>query len=213
MQIPEDLTPESSEDLTPESFENKLKMIETLGQKGLIRPEAVIELQVRITSQYLNTKNTIFIPQYLQKIFISYSHDDVKWFEILHKHLKPFKLDMIWDDTLIKPGANWKEEIKKALISAKAAILLISPNFFASDFISNEELPILLEAAKRGGLRILWIAVSASGFKATEIKDYQGLNDPEKPLNSLLNEAELNRELVRICEKINSVINPSRLQA
>jgi len=62
----------------------------------------------------------------------------------------------------------------------------------------------MLEAARKKGLTIFWIAVSASMYTETDIKDYQAANNPLKPLDTL-NEADLNRELVHICEKIKSV--------
>ena len=77
-------------------------------------------------------------------VFISYSHKDRKYVERLQVHLKPFVRSgqvEIWDDTKIQVGMNWSEAIRRALASAKVAILLISADYLASDFIALDELP------------------------------------------------------------------------
>jgi hypothetical protein len=143
------------------------------------------------------------------QVFISYSHADRDWLEKLHTHLKPYvkgKKFSIWDDTSIRTGADWRSEIEGALAMAKVAILLVSADFLASEFIAEHELLPLLESAKKAGLVIIWIAVSASAYKETEIERYQAANDPSKPLDSLT-PSELNKELVRICEQIKEIVS------
>jgi internalin A len=95
----------------------------------------------------------------------------------------------VWVDTRIQPGQRWKEEIQKALARAKVAVLLVSPDFLASEFIHKDELPPLLAAAQKDGLTILWVPLRPSLYKATDIADYQAVSDPRTPL-SILTEAQ-----------------------
>ncbi|MFZ0258331.1 MAG: toll/interleukin-1 receptor domain-containing protein [Gammaproteobacteria bacterium] len=122
------------------------------------------------------------------QVFISYSHQDKAWLERLQVHLKPLEREgMIerWDDTKIQPGAKWREEIAEAIRHAKVAVLLVSADFLASDFIATEELPPLLVGAKDEGAVILPIIVSPSRFEQTPLAQFQSVNPPSQPLMSL----------------------------
>ncbi|AUT01320.1 GTPase [Nostoc sp. CENA543] len=138
------------------------------------------------------------------QVFISYSHLDKDWLTKLQTHLKPMirnqKL-VVWDDTKIEPGNEWREEIEDALAAAKVSLLMVSPNFLASDFIAENELPPLLNAAKYEGLKIIWIPITFSLYEETEIAKYQAVHDPKQPLKSL-SESEQDAALVEICKKI-----------
>jgi len=144
------------------------------------------------------------------QVFISYSHRDKEWLERLQVHLKPYvrrELVDAWDDTRIEAGARWRQEIDAALDRAKVAVLLVSPDFLASDFIGTVELPRLLDAEEREGVTILWVPISASAYKVTEIAGYQAAHNPAQPLDTL-SPAEQNRALVEICKAISRALNP-----
>jgi hypothetical protein len=119
------------------------------------------------------------------KVFISYSHKDQEWLERLQTHLKPLVREGLdcWDDTHIRPGDDWQREIRTALDTAQVAVLLISANFFASDFIDENELPPLLAAAQAKGVRVLPVIISASRFaRIPNLARFQAVNPPDRPL-------------------------------
>jgi len=144
------------------------------------------------------------------QVFVSYSHANKDWLQRFQTMLKPLvrgKRIELWDDTKIKPGAKWKEEIQKALASAKVAVLLVSPEFLASDFIAEHELPPLLKAAEQQGLTILWVYISPCFYDHTEITNYQAAHEIAHPLDSL-SPHEQNRVLLQVCREIEAAANP-----
>jgi hypothetical protein len=123
------------------------------------------------------------------QVFISYSHTDREWLDRMRIHLKPLEKEgrvNIWDDTRIKSGSRWRNEIRGALDSAKVAIFLVSGSFLASDFIADNELPPLLSAAETEGAVILPLIISPSRFDETAgISQFQTVNSPDRPLSAL----------------------------
>lgn len=111
-------------------------------------------------------------------VFISYSHKDELWRDRLVEHLQVLEhqceLDL-WYDRKIDFGSQWRDEIKDALERSHAAILLISSSFMSSEFIKDNEVPYLLERAKKDdGLRLFPILVRPCAWQAvTWLKDMQ----------------------------------------
>jgi len=105
------------------------------------------------------------------------------------------------NDEEIKPGEKWRDKIEEALKSAKVAVLLVSQNFLASDFIKKEELPSLLKDAEKEGVKIIWVLVNSCGYKYTALKDLQAAHKVSQPL-VLLPTPEQDRILNEICDEI-----------
>lgn len=144
--------------------------------------------------------------QLRNKVFVSYSHEDKEFLKEIKKHFKPFlsKIDF-WDDSRIQPGQKWKEEIRKAISQTKVAILLVSANFLASDFISTDELPPLLKAAQEEGAVILIMILRPCLFEEfPELNQYQAMNAPTEPVVKLdsVEQQELYVNLVRQTKRI-----------
>ncbi|MEO0456805.1 MAG: COR domain-containing protein [Cyanobacteria bacterium P01_A01_bin.114] len=143
------------------------------------------------------------------RIFISYSHQDAEWLKKLQTFLKPMVRQgtiSVWDDTQIEPGADWRKDIETALAAAKVAVLLVSQDFLASDFIHKNELPPLLDAAENKGLTIIWVPISYSTYEDSAIEKYQAAHSPNHPLESLT-PANQKKALVNICKAIKNAAN------
>jgi hypothetical protein len=150
-------------------------------------------------------------PSTRTKVFISYSQADKEWLKRLNRHLKPLIRDGsldYWDDTHIQPGDDWQQEIRTALDRAQIAVLLISADFFASDFIDGDELPPLLAAAEAKGVRILPVILSPSRIaRDPRLARFQAVNSPDRPLNKMPM-PEQEEVLDRLAQTIESAFNP-----
>jgi hypothetical protein len=139
-------------------------------------------------------------------VFVSYSRADRVWKERLLTHLAPLTRERglrIWDDSLIEPGALWRNEIGEALRRARAAVLLVSPDCLASEYVAQTELPELLKAASAKALKVLWFAIRPSTVEGTEIGSYQPLHDLKQPLEPYGGrESEIDGVLAEIAKKI-----------
>lgn len=120
--------------------------------------------------------------------FVSYCHADAEYLTRLQVHLAPYirekKVDL-WDDTRITPGGQWKEEINQAIALARVAILLVSADFMASEFIAQNELLPLLERAKQQGMLVVPVILSSCSFMSSELACYQSFNNPSFPLTRM----------------------------
>lgn len=148
----------------------------------------------------------ILQPRRRNKIFIAYVQKDQVWMDRIRTHLKEFEDDGfeldVWDDEQLNTGSKWEREIARAAAEAKIALLLISTDFMAADFITKNELPPLLETAERDGAMILPLILKPSRFrKNPHISHFKPVNHPDQPMISIP-ESQQEEILVSLTETI-----------
>ena len=82
----------------------------------------------------------------LINVFFSYAPADGKLRDDLAKHLTILQRQNIitmWHDKQIMPGANKQTTINEHLMRSDIALILISPDFFASDYCFSEEMQLI----------------------------------------------------------------------
>ena len=118
-------------------------------------------------------------------IFVSYSHEDAAWvqrFRVLLKPLVRRKRLTLWADTAIRTGDQWHSEIERAITRSRVALLLVSADLLASDFVMDHELPALV----RHRVRLAPVLVGDCYWQEIpELAGVQWLHDPgrDEPLN------------------------------
>ncbi|HVH92523.1 MAG TPA: toll/interleukin-1 receptor domain-containing protein, partial [Candidatus Acidoferrum sp.] len=106
-----------------------------------------------------------------------------------------------WEDTQIRAGSDWRDEILKAIEKARVAVLLLSADFLASNFIATDELPPLLRAASEDGAKVLPLIVSPCRFlKTPSLSRFQSVN-PSTPLIAM-SRAESEAMLVKLTDAV-----------
>lgn len=148
-----------------------------------------------------------------QTVFISYSHNEENeiWKDRLVTHLNSLQLHddvdfNIWHDRLIYLGANWRDEIQKAMNSAKIAILMISAEFLSSKFINEVEVPYLLERKEKDNLKIVSVIVKPSVWQRIKwLSEMQLCPKDGKPLKNMT-DSEADEAMSSIANEIANML-------
>ena len=127
-------------------------------------------------------------------VFVSYARDDVlddkNLIDEFLKHGKARQrnreIEIFKDTERIDFGDVWKSKIDSALNQADIALLFISANFIASDFIFEHELKVLLQKHKDEGIVIMPILLGFCEWDIIEdLAQFQIFPDPNEPLRSM----------------------------
>ena len=102
------------------------------------------------------------------------------------RHLKVLQnqgLIRIFIREALPPGARWLEITQSEISSAAAAILLVTPDYLESRALMKDQLPLLLDRAKRVGTTIMPLLVKPSLFYSLpHLHQFKPFNPTSKTL-------------------------------
>lgn len=109
------------------------------------------------------------------RVFISYSHKDEELRDQLEVQLAMLKrqgLVDVWHDRRLTPGDHLDDTIHEELDAADVILLLVSPDFLASDYCYRIEKGRALERHKAGDARVISVILRPCEWAQTELSKY-----------------------------------------
>lgn len=152
-----------------------------------VRPEVFVAIESMKGSGLLpNIPETPDVPVLKPiKIFCCYARKDQFLLKDLKAHLRPLQrqgLISIWNDTDISPGAEWEKEIHRHLETAQIILLLISPDFMASEYCYSVEMQRALARHDRHEARVIPIILRHVYWQGDPLDKLQALPENALPI-------------------------------
>lgn len=120
------------------------------------------------------------------RILISYSHRNENFKDEFRTMIAPMESEnkwKVWDDRWLLPGDNWNKEIIKHLNEANVIVLMLTADFFISDFINDIELARAIQRHESGDALIIGIVVSDCMWEETPLSKIQILPKDGVPID------------------------------
>jgi hypothetical protein len=134
------------------------------------------------------------------RIFISYAHEDDKLREQLMTALALLRRQGLiapWQDRSIRPGDEWERAIDENLEAADIVLLLVSPDFVASDYIYGKELERALERHASGDARVVPVILRPADWTSAPLGRLQAVPKDAKPVTTWANRDEAWADVVQ----------------
>ena len=127
------------------------------------------------------------------EVFFSYAHEDEKWRRELEKHLSILQRNGLitgWNDREILAGTEWAQQIDDHLNTAHIILLLVSPDFMASEYCWGIELKRSMERHQAGEARVIPILIRPVSWKGAPFDALTALPINNQPISSWSNSDE-----------------------
>jgi tetratricopeptide (TPR) repeat protein len=132
-------------------------------------------------------------PTKVLEIFCSYAHEDERLRKALEKQMSLLKRDGLiteWHDHKISAGIAWENEILTHLNSAQIILLLISPDFIASDYCYSNEMQRAMERHESGEARVIPVILRPADWKSALFGKLKALPSDGKAITRWKNRDE-----------------------
>lgn len=149
-------------------------------------------------------------------VFYSYAQEDAGLHDELDKHLGTMKrLNQIvgWHNRDIQAGTEWDKEIDEHLNAAQIILLLISPDFVASDYCYSIEMKRALERHNNGEARVIPVILRPFEMKDAPFSGLTMLPTNNRPVTSWPNRDEAFADVAQgIKEIVESFLSKTKEQ-
>ena len=139
------------------------------------------------------------------ELFYSYTHEDEALLNKLNTHLASFRrlgLISTWHDREIRPGSVWEKEIDARLQSARIILLLVSPEFIASDYCYGVEVQEALKRHQAGNAYVIPVILRPCTWEETPLGKLQTLPKGGKPVTTWANRDQAYTDIAKGIRKI-----------
>lgn len=122
------------------------------------------------------------------EVFCTYAHTDERLRKRLETHLSMMRRQGIiteWHDRKIVAGTDWKESID--LMTASVILLLISPDFLASDYCYSIQMQRALARHAEGAARVIPVLLRPVDWKDAPFAHLQCLPRDTRPVTTWSN--------------------------
>lgn len=144
------------------------------------------------------------------RVFYSYTQTDRELLMELDEQLSVLKreapIQTFWDGDL-EPGVEWHPEIKDELKNADVVLFLVSPQFLASRYCQQVELPAALDLHDCGLTVAIPIVLRPCAWQETALGRLQAIPRGGKPI---IEWTELGEAWAEAAREVSSIVNRIR---
>ena len=145
------------------------------------------------------------------QVFCCYAHQDRFLCEELIRHLAPLLrsgLITVWYDGDISPGTVWEKEIEAHLSTARIILLLVSPDFFFSDYCYSKEMRRAIERHHAKEALVISVLLRPTDWANTPFSSLQVLPSNAQPVTLWSNRDEAFEDVARgIRQVVNDLLS------